>query len=164
MNEISDTKPPKRDDLWWDVILVVIFHGILCALLLLILWFIIPLIGSLLGDFMGSLPWYTQQLLNASNFVRRLLLSLVAVLVLLWVDGKIYRWLCVTRGKKAGTLYAAAVGGIILIAILWFGILFGRSVYMIGEWHQSWRLKVRAEQNAAQLPRAPQTGHAEGAH
>ena len=157
MNETQPTKRGDGDDLRWDVFLVVTFHSILLSLLFLLLWFSVPLVWALLGDFRTLLPWFLYQLIPC-GFVRHPLLCLVVVLPLLWGDARLYRCLCMTHGKKAGTLYAMAVGGIVLLAILWFGFLFSLSLNSIAERQQLWRSKQRTEHSAAPLSRDTQTG------
>jgi hypothetical protein len=163
MNDMSEQNSNKRDDLWWDTLLLMTFHGILLLLLFLFVYAVVPVIGTLLGEIGASLPWSTRLLLDISWVVQQPLLGLAAALIFLWADVRIYRWFCVTHGKKSGTIYAVSVGGVIFVAILWIGILFGHSVTVIAEWHQTWRERIQAEQSTAPLLPAPQTGPEEDA-
>ena len=110
-----------RNNLKWDVLFVVFTHAILLAILIGLLISLGSGTFDLLGEFSGTLPLPARLLLASYLSLQKY--SLVGILLLigfLYIDGRIYLWLCRTRGKKDASIWAISVTGIILSAIIWY--------------------------------------------
>lgn len=126
-----------ENDLKWDTFLVVFTHAVLILLLFGLLAFVLPVPFRLLGDFSGALPLSARLLFQTSIGWRHPVVDLLLAVGFLFADGRVYSWLCRSRGKKAGTAWAIGVTAAIAAAIVWYTVLtlvFLNSVIQ-------WRLK-----------------------
>lgn len=115
--------PYDEADLKWDAFLVVLSHAVLISILFGIVYFLVPVPFTLLGNFGGPLPFSARLLFQTSIVWRHPVVDLLLAVGFLFADGRTYSWLCRSRGKKAGTIWAIGVTAAIAFAVAWYTVL-----------------------------------------
>lgn len=124
----------SEDDIKWDTRLVVATHAILVLLLFGVVYFLAPLPPKLWPEIGGVLPLSARLLmLTGVPWEHPLIMSLLAIGFLV-ADGRIYAWLCQSKGKKAGSLWAVGVTLVITAAIVWYAVLGRLFLNAMVEW------------------------------
>jgi hypothetical protein len=115
--------PFDGNDLKWDTLFVVFTHAVLLLLLFGVLAFLAPVPSRLLGIRYGAVPASAAWLIVTSTVWRHSVVNLLLAIGFLYADGGIYSWLCRSRGKRAGTIWAIGVSLAIAVAIVWYAVL-----------------------------------------
>lgn len=119
MNNVQDTD----NNLKWDVAHVVFTHAVLLLLLFGLIFFLAPVPFQLLGDFNGTLPLSARLLVATGGLWRHPGVTALLAVGFLFADGRIYAWLCRSKGKRAGTVWEISVTTTIALAIVWYTVL-----------------------------------------
>ena len=115
--------PDKDSDLRWDTYLVVFTHAVLMLMLFGFVYFLVIPPSQLMGDLSGSLPLSFRLLIQTGALWNHPFVVSVMAIVFLMVDGWVYSSLCRSKGKRAGTIWAASVTTVLVLAIAWYAVL-----------------------------------------
>ena len=115
--------PHHECDLRWDTYLVVFTHAVLTLILFGVVFFLAVPPGQLIGEMSDSFPLSARLLMKTGTLWNHPIYVFVSAIGSLMLDAWVYSSLCRSKGKRAGTVWAASVTTILALAIGWYAVL-----------------------------------------